>query len=273
LGEKSNEELCKLCAKSEKIEQKITLQTRDGLKRKAILTLHKNAKGNVVLCHPAATDKEFMKAYAEELFPNYNTIRFDFRWHGENNENQFTSFGHDEVAEVEAAANIFKNIEATQKLPMYGFGISMGAVALIELEGKKHTFDGLILQSCYEKLRNQIQRMFGFYRLPLMHNLIFRKPSTIFARKKYKINLQPTNPIYTIGNIKVPIFLIHAYNDHFIPVKVSQKLEKAAKKSIKMVWRPKNGKHTTILEAYPKIYPKKINKFLNRVSHEKYKVT
>ncbi len=243
-------------------EEKVSITTKDGIKRSAILSLKSNAKANVVLCHPATHNKEYMKDYEEKLFKDYNCIRFDFRRHGENSENQYSTIGVHEAYEVEAAAKLLKEKKETKNLPIYGFGVSLGAAALIKTESRNHIFDALILQSCFENLKTQIRRMFTFYRVPLMDNLIFTSPVSYYAKTRYRIKLKRNKPVNEIKNIKAPIFLIHAKNDTFIPIDAFNALEKAAI-SIKKIWTPEDGKHTNILETYPELYSKKCGDFLD----------
>lgn len=150
-----------------KKEYPVILNTRDGLQRKGILSICPNAKGNVVLCHPATYDKSFMEFFDQHIFKDYNCIRFDFRWHGENKKKQYCTLGKYEIYEVESAVNILNNHPNTQSLPIYGFGISLGAAVLIETESRFNLFDGLILQSSFESLRMQVRRITS------LHNLAF----------------------------------------------------------------------------------------------------
>ena len=245
---------------------KTTFKTKDGIKRNAIVTLRKNAKGNVVLCHPAARNKEYMKDYDDKLFDEYNSIRFDFRRHGEESKQQYSTIGIKEALEVEAAFKILKSHDSTRDLPTYGFGISMGAAALIVAESKKPMFDGLIIQSCYESLRKQIKRMFSFYRIPLMEHLIFTKPIRLYSKTRYKIKLKENDLVRKIQKIKTPIFMIHALNDSFIPITAFHSLKRVAS-NIKQVWTPEDGKHTHILDTFPKKYYKKCKEFLSKLAN------
>lgn len=244
---------------------KIVLMTKDGLKRHAVLRLRPNAKGNIVLAHPASCDKDFMIPFEEEVFTDYNCIRTDFRRHGENIENQFCTLGKDEVYEIQAAADVFKNNPKTKQLPLFGFGISMGGATLIEAESQNPIFDGLIIQSTFESIRKQIQRMYGFYRIPLMHNLIFRQPTLRIAKNLHRIKLYKVKPMFSIRTIKTPIFLIHAKNDPFIPLEAFERIKKEGKSCITKTWTPDDGKHTKLLETYPKKYMQHCNNFLDNL--------
>jgi len=248
-------------------EEKTEIKTADGLIRKGILTTTENAKGNVILCHPITFNKEYMQDYGKKLFDRYNYLTFDFRLHGENNKKQYTTIGQDEVQEVEAAVKLLKEDNRTKNLPLYGFGISMGAAALIEAENKKHTFDGLILQSSYETMRKQIKRMYGFFKIPLMHNFIFRQPTKLIAKRLYRLKMRNVKPSHSVKNISTPIFLVHAKNDPFIPMEAFWEIKNNAKSVVK-AWTPDDGEHTKILEKLPDLYAKNCNEFLDSLQRK-----
>ena len=233
--------------------QHTSIETRDGLRREAILMLRENAKGNVVLCHSATFSKEAMLPHAEQLFADYNCLSFDFRRHGEQEGKQYSTSGKKEIYEVEAAAKFMREHKATKGLPVYGFGVSMGAAYLIEAESQHKQFDGLILQSCFETLRRQIKRQYGFFRIPFMHNLIFREPCLTLASSRYRLKLRKLKPMESITKIDTPIMLVHARNDDFIYFEAYEKLVERGK-SIIHTWTPDDGKHTQILETLPQEY-------------------
>ncbi len=248
-----------------KKELSILIRTKDGLVRKGILTLCPQAKGTVILCHPASHNKTFMLPYEEKLFKNFNCLRFDFRRHGEKIGGQFSTMGKKEYQEVNAAVDFLRTYESTKDLPLFGFGISMGAAVLIEAESKRHMFDGLILQSSFESLRRQVKRLYSFYRIPFMHNFIFREPTRTIAKTKYRLKLYKVRPVDSIRMIDTPIFLIHAQNDGYIPFEAFTALSSAGK-SIKKVWTPESGEHTNILGTYPDLYLRNCTEFIETIT-------
>ena len=248
------------------------IDTRDGLRRKAILMLRDNAEGNVVLCHSATFNKESMLPYADKLFAKYNCITFDFRRHGEQNGKQYSTSGKKEIYEVEAAAKFMRDDKRTSNLPVYGFGVSMGAAYLIEAQSQLKLFDGLILQSCFESLRKQIKRQYGFFRIPFMHNLIFREPCLTIAARRHRLKLRKLMPMDSIETVDTPILLIHAKNDDFINFEAFATLQEHGK-SIIQTWTPDDGKHTKILEMLPEEYLAQCQQFfatLQRQHTEKH---
>ena len=245
----------------------ITLKTEDGLIRKGVLTIRKNPKGNIVLCHPAAHNKESMIQY-EKIFDKYNCLRFDLRRHGENSEKQYTTFGKKEIYEIDAAMKILNKHPETKDLRNFGFGISLSAVILLETQSRRHYFDALILQAPFESLRKQAQRTFPFFSYPFMGSFVYSYPSKLFAKNKYRIKLHRINPSKSIQNITKPIFLIHAKDDPTISFKAFERLKKVGR-CICKTWTPDTGGHTALFKTCPKIYSEKCNSFLNSLSQMK----
>jgi len=253
--------------------RRIVLKTEDGLIRYGVLTLQPHAQGNVVLCHGAACDKEYMKPFAYEVFTHYNCLMFDFRRHGEATEGQYSTIGKKEIYEIRAAVEFLKNDETCKKLPIFGFGISMGGAALIEAQSLDSSlFEGLIIQSTFESLHRQAQRTFPLYRLPLFNLLIYTEPSRYFARKRYGVSVCKITPAKAIKKIKVPIFLIHGKRDQVIKFDAYERLKKAGKSIIK-TWTPDTEKHTELYKALPGEFIKQTNEFLDEVLKKREKST
>jgi pimeloyl-ACP methyl ester carboxylesterase len=243
--------------------EKILLETKDGCKRKGVLTLRPQAKGVVILCHPATFDKEFMKVFVDEVFTEYHCLRFDFRRHGEDAGLYYSTCGKKEVYEIEAAVDYVRNHLMTRGLPIYGFGISLGAGILVEAESKKPMFDGLILQATFDRLGLQIRRRVPFLNFPLIRPFIFFEPARFYLQKMHGVRLNRVNPIVSIKKISIPIFLIHAQDDAYIPFEAFQSLQKAAGGNVVKTWTPLSGGHTKLYSARPKEYARECVEFLD----------
>lgn len=235
-----------------KKEIPVKLITSDNLIRNAVIALSPNAKGTVVLCHPAAYDKDFMIPYNDILFPDFHTIRFDFRRHGDDAHKQYTTMGRKEAREIRAAVHVLKNYPQIAGTPLFGFGISMGAAALVQAQSKTPLFDGLILQSMFDTIGSQFKRFSRFY--SFFPFLIFRHPTTLFAKYCHRWDLKKVKPIDLIGNITVPICLIHAQNDRFIAPQTYDRLCAKHPQYITHCWAPEKGKHTDVLKENQESY-------------------
>lgn len=238
---------------------------QDRVTRKGFLTIRPNARANVVLCHPAAYDKNFMIPFEEEPFADYNCIRFDFRRHGEEAEGQVATIAHREIYEVDAAVRILKETPETKDLPIFGFGISMGAAVLIHYEAKFHTMSGIIVQSTFHKLRPQLEAMSPVLRIPLASMLLFAEPFRYLAEKRYGVRLYSVNTEELIKKVDCPLFLMHARNDTYISIKSHERLKKAAGKKVIKTWTPETGKHTEIRREHPELFAAHCKEFIETV--------
>lgn len=250
--------------------REITLTTRDPRKkdrvtRKGFLTLRPGARANVVLCHPAAHDKNFMIPFEAEPFADFNCIRFDFRRHGEASEAQVSTIAHREIYEVDAAVRFLKETPETKDLPIFGFGISMGAAVLIHYEARFATLAGIIVQSTFHNLRPQMQSMNPILRIPLVSMLLFAEPFRYIAQQRYGVRLYTVNPEELIKKVTCPLFLIHARNDAYVPFRSHERLKKAGGKKVIKNWTPETGKHTEIRKTHPELFTSHCKEFINTV--------
>ncbi len=248
--------------------ERVILEAKDGCKRNAILTIRPHARGNLVLCHPATFDKEFMKVFVDKVFKDYNCIRFDFRRHGEDAALHYSTCGKKEIYEVEAAVRVLKQHEKTQNLPIYGFGISLGAAVLIQAESKMKLFEGLILQSTFERLSLQIRRTIPLFNFPPFRFFLFREPTRFYLQKMYGVRLNRINPIKSIKKIAIPIFLMHAQDDSYIPFDAFRALYESGEGNIVRTWTPTTGGHTTLYALRPEEFEQECLAFLDSLQRK-----
>jgi alpha-beta hydrolase superfamily lysophospholipase len=94
-----------------------------------IRTQHGAPKGNVILFHGYTSDKSQMLDKAEEFEKmGYHTLLVDFRGSG-GSEGDETTIGYHEAEDVKAA---FDYLRSKNALPIYLYGTSMGAVAVLK---------------------------------------------------------------------------------------------------------------------------------------------
>ncbi len=253
----------------------VSITTEDGYVLKGVFTRREKAKGTVLLCHPATYNKEYMTDYEQHLFHSYNCFRFDFRRHGElahqssvsTGKKACCTLGKKEVLDIQAAISYIKSLPEAEHLPLYGFGISMGGVALIQDQALHQQFDALILQAPFDTLNNQVKRHRSIFTLPPFHFFLFKEPGRWIVQKKYGIHLSHVSPLESIAKIEKPIFIIHSEDDRLIPVRVCSRLKKAAKKcTFFKSWTPRRGGHTGTFRLFPEKYKRKCLAFLEKVT-------
>ena len=261
--------------------------------RKGILVRYPNAKATVVISHGFMCDK-FDAGFIRQLFPKgqYNFVTFDMRAHGENKEGQLCTFGKNEAYDVIAAANYIKNHPELKKLPVFGYGFSMGAVATIEAQAKEPgLFSALILDCPFDSTENVIKKMlqsfkfsiFGYeFELPglkFLEQYAFHPYVQAFIKlllktvphmdaKNIQTYMHRFSPVESVKKIKVPCLFIHCKNDSRITVEAIQSIFKGAQ-GPKILWLTNGRGHYDSLFYNPEKYAKKIGSFYENVLNGK----
>ncbi len=108
------------------------------------------AKGTVVLFHGYGGEKSDMLGYAQEFIAmGYETLLVDFMGSGESEGNE-TTIGAKEAENVKTA---YEYVKSRTKSPVYLFGVSMGAVAILKaLHDDALQPDAIILECPYGSL-------------------------------------------------------------------------------------------------------------------------
>ncbi len=236
--------------------------------RNGFLTRNPKAKATIIIMHGYmcnSTDVGFLPL----LFPtqDYNILRFDFRGHGEATPEQYCTFGRDEVLDVKAAVDFIRAQPDLAKMPIFGYGFSMGAVTAIQAQAKyKNLFDALILDCAFDSSENLLRRaimnmklkLFGFeFALPgkhwLLKNVFHPKVQSVLKialKTMSQMDATPINtrivlvrPVDSIKNIEIPCYFIHCVNDEKVPVSAARALYSNKKRGFKRLWLTQGDKH------------------------------
>ncbi|MCK4264860.1 alpha/beta hydrolase [Candidatus Babeliales bacterium] len=264
---------------------KKSINSEEKIKRHGILTLRPNAKGTVLICHGYTCNK-FDITFLRTMFTNYNCLIFDFRAHGEENENQLCTLGKDEALDVIGAVEFVKNHSKLKFQKLFGYGFSMGAVSLIEAQAQKKLFDALILDCPFDSLETVISKelndlrisVLGYhFNLPgksIIKSLIFNFYTQPFIKtftRAFGIDTSNINtrfelikPLESIKKISIPCLFIHCKNDEKIPLKSVKKLFDKAK-GFKNMWITNGRGHCDSFFFNPEKYKKVTNRFLQNV--------
>lgn len=273
-------------------EHKIVLQVPepDGtiITRNGELILRPGAKATVLLAHGFKHDKRHSKAL-RVLFPHYNTIIFDFRAHGDKAHGQTCSFGAQEIREIKAAADFVKHHPKIGSLPLFGYGVSMGAVALIEAQAKHSLFEGVILDSPFESMEHVVKRGIAKLSWCIMGIDVLKPIRFILERSMFSpyadgvlrfllrmcagmdtqataTSLRPVEPIRSIKNITIPTLVIGCYQDNLTPPEIVARVYKEAlRRSLSELWLVEGKGHVDAFFSHPEQYIKKVNEFVNNV--------
>ena len=189
----------------------------------------------------------------------YNVLMFDFRGHGGSDGN-YISMGHYEKRDIEGAINYLSQRNDVDMARIYGLGQSMGAAALLFTQEEHASFKGLILESTYPSLYENVaarfKEVYGFPKFPFATSLTF------FGGLILGVDGFSISPQNSIKNIRVPILLIHDELDTSVSIENTRALYDNAN-SPKELWVAKDAKHTAAYNAGTEEYKEKVLHFLN----------
>lgn len=269
-----------------------------NFQRRGILYLVPDAKATVVVCHGFMCDKFDTHFVRKTLFSEYNVLVFDFRGHGELvTPDHCCTFGKEEAQDVICAVTAIRERKDIGRLPVVGYGFSMGAVAAIQAQAQRpDLFAALVLDCPYDKSKNVIRRsldhlkfnLFGYsFDFPgkeLLRKFAFNLYVQAFIKHMLKtiaqldavsVNTQiyPLNPVKSIRSVSVPCFFIHCLHDDRIHKDAAHELFDN-KPGFKRLWVTRGRRHFDSIFYNPDKYTYKVNNFIKGVlsknlSHKK----
>jgi predicted alpha/beta-fold hydrolase len=259
------------------------------------VSVNKNAKATILLCHGFTTNKEDMSLF-RYLLHDYNIVNFDFRAHGENIASQSCTLGCDEKYDVLGAINYIATDNNLNKSPLFVYGFSMGAVASILAESEHpNLFMGAIWDCPFEstnELRDlileQLKISFNGYKIDMPFKNFIKKYiynnqaqhfikvflKIFFGIDATKINtcIKKISPIKALKKITIPFLLIGCHNDDKAPAESIENMYYAHEEdSFVRCWISSGRRHFDALFINPEKYIYKINKFINSVLSKEYK--
>lgn len=268
---------------------KVSIQVKedDGsvLIRPGELVMREHAKGTVLLCHGFKRDLTDTRVMRSALFKDYNTLIFDFRAHGWLKGGECCSFGKNEVRDIQAAVEFIREHEKLKDLPLFGYGMSMGAATLILTQAQDPLFDGLILDSPFATMSEVIDR--GLDRLTLSiagYDMAFplKRMLSWYAFNpsmngtlKFVLQMvgmdatsiatcvQPVRPVDAIEKVTAPCFIIGCVQDQQVPKEAFEQVFAAASSRNKKLWISEGRGHVDSFFSQPEQYHEKIVSFLN----------
>lgn len=240
--------------------QSITLVTDDNLALSGLLFLRRGAKKNVIICHGYRMAKERLINFAS-MIPADNLLLFDFRAHGQS-QGTCVTFGFDEKKDVAAAVAFLKQHEDTKNLPFFGIGVSMGAVSLLAAACEHNDFEGLVLDSAFSCLDEQMGRVLKIrYKLPrfpfeYIGNALFR----------YRMHFWPAqiNAALWAEQLEIPVLLIHSKHDDTAFWTDSQKIYEHIHGN-KDLWLVDDSGHARIFDECCDEYQQRLAAFFSSI--------
>lgn len=240
--------------------QPVAFKASDGMALAGLLFLRPQAQRNFLMCHGYSRSKERLYNLVK-LFPNDNILIFDYRAHGES-QGDFTTIGYYEKDDVVAAFNLLNNHETAKSLPIFGIGVSMGAVSLLGAASQGLPFKGLVIDSAFKSLDLQLAKMFPEKTgLPLTPFMSFCQ--TIFEYL-CQCSMQEVNAHAWAETLTAPILIIHSNQDRLADVAAAHELY-AKVPGHKKLWIVDDAHHAGIFKLYPDDYLQQVTSFLDSI--------
>lgn len=249
--------------------QEVSVQAQDGVTLRAWYFLHSALTTNaVILLHGMGDTRRGMSGQAELFLRHgYNVLIPDSRSHGASG-GAIATFGVLEADDVHRWVSWLKD-----HLPgpgcVFGSGVSMGGGIILQAAGREPRFCGVIAEAPYASFREIAYDRLGqpFHLGPWFGETIGRpiiEFGMIYARSKYKVNLENASPMAALRNNSVPVLLIAGLADDNIPIRHSRMIHQ--QNPGVMLWEvPGVGHGSAISDARPE-YEQHVMDFVNSVA-------
>lgn len=193
------------------------MESEDGLKLHALYFPAENAVRNVILCHGyrGSSFGDFAIS-ARFLHENgCNLLMIDERCCGLS-EGEYITFGAMEKRDIRDWTWLLSKRD-TKKLPIYLYGMSMGAASVLMASGYElpQQVHGLIADCGFRSMRGELgdlaKNWFNLKRIPL---LLWR--CEIFSRQFGKFSMKDADTTRALERNRRPVLFIHGQEDSFV---------------------------------------------------------
>jgi uncharacterized protein len=233
--------------------EEIKLLTKDNITLDGWFIKNPKASKAIILCHGYPMDKGNIYHLTTFLAKKYNLLYFDFRGMGKS-EGFFTSGGYKETMDIEAGLE-FLNKKGFKDIGAYG--LSMGAATALMVKPGK--LKAIVADSPYADLKSVLDDIFSFFG-------IFRHPllgiMNVWNKIIFGVTTQNVSPLKNIGNLKIPILIIHGDKDSQLPLSGSQKLHE--KNPDTELWIIKGADHCETSFVAGDEYDRRITEFFDK---------
>ncbi len=202
--------------------EKVTFRTKDNIELHGwfIPSMKPHSK-TLILLHGYPADKGNILPSRIFLHKHYNLLFFDFRYMGESG-GTYTTIGKNEILDLNAAIQ-YLDSRGIHEVGVWGF--SMGGAIALMTAAQNPAIKAVIAESSYARLD---WLSYDYYHIPLFHyplGLLTRCWSILF------LHYDPASisPAKAIGQLKIPVLLIHSEQDNVIPFRHALLLQASSK--------------------------------------------
>lgn len=246
--------------------QEVAIEAKDGATLRASYLLRSAvAKNAVILLHGMGDTRKGMSGQAELFLRyGYDVLIPDSRGHGASG-GELATFGILEADDVHRWVSWLK-----ARLPkggcVFGSGVSMGAAIVLEAAAHEPRFCGVIAEAPFASFREISYDRLGqpFHFGPWFGKTLGRpivEFGMLYARSKYKVDLEQASPMAALRNVSVPVLLIAGLADDNIPVRHSRMIKE--QNSAVTLWEVPGVGHGSAISDAREEYERHVMEFVN----------
>lgn len=231
----------------------VSIVARDGMSLQAWSVRPEDANGDtVILLHGLKGNRLEMVNYADIfLVHGYSVLMPDARAHG-NSGGDIATYGLLERDDIHRWVDW---LAANQRSAcVYGFGESMGAAQLLQSLAIQSPFCAVIAECPFSTFRETSYDRMGqrFHSGPWLGRTVLRPivmSAFLYARLRYKLDMNRVSPEDAVALTSVPVLLIHGRDDVNIPIRHSRRI--AARNANLIVWEVPGTGHSNAIDTSP----------------------
>ena len=240
------------------------IRSVEGFKLHASYFPAENAERFVVMCHGYRGSRfGSVASIAEFLHDNKcNLLLIDQRCCGES-EGKYITFGAREQYDIVEWLGRLSE-ENTKKLPVYLYGQSMGATAVLLASG--HTLSkevhGIIADGAFHSMKQQLRDIAsGWFHLNWIELLLFRVD--IFCRIFAGFSMKETDTTVALSKNKRPVLFFHGEEDTYVWPENTHMNYRLCNSEKELVMIP-GARHLCCAYTSPQVYREKVMEFFKK---------
>ena len=220
---------------------------------------HQGGNDAVMLLHGVSDNRLGMGSYAALLLAHgYGVLMPDARANGASG-GGLATYG---LLERDDIHRWFEWLSTTDHPHcIFGFGESMGAAQILQALQAEPRFCAVAAESPFSSFREiAYDRMSQpFHAGPWIGRTLLRpvvETAFLYARWKYKLDMEQVSPEKVVAASAVPIFLIHGRDDRNIPVRHSERIH--SRNVNVALWEVPKADHCGAISAAPQEFEKRL---------------
>jgi uncharacterized protein len=211
----------------------------------------------IVLHGLGATRQDHLASMLPLWQKGINLLLLDLREHGESGGQYFT-YGYHEWQDITAAIDTLEQRQGKLSQPLVVLGISVGGTVAIAATAQDQRIQGVITIGTFADLTTTIQ-----HQSPWLSDA-WRTRSMLRAEQIGQFKIADASPKRNIQQVQVPVLIVHAEQDDYIPLSDAQQLFAAANQP-KQFHLLDNANHANMIEIHGDDLRQTIEQFITLI--------